>query len=89
MLFFLEALRRQTEHLRQKIEREKLTLETLPELAVTILDYARQHGRVGMAEMIRHTGASRNTLKTHFRRLLTEGKLTKHSAGRGAWYSLP
>jgi len=89
MLFFLESLRRQTEHLRLKIERERLTLETLPELAVTILDHARQHGRVGMAEMLRRTGASRNTLKTHFRRLLTEGKLTKHGAGRGAWYSLP
>ena len=88
MLFFLEALRRQAEHLRLKIEREKLTLETLPELAVAILDHARQHGRVGMAEMIRQTSASRSTLKTHFRRLLAEGKLTKHGAGRGAWYSL-
>jgi len=42
-----------------------------------------------MAEMIRHTSASRNTLKIHFRRLLAEGKLTKHGAGRDAWYSHP
>ena len=89
MTFFLEALRQQTEHLRRKIERERLTLESLPELAVAILDHARRHGRVGMAERIRQTGASRNTLKTHFRRLLTEGKLAKHGAGRGVWYSLP
>ena len=89
MLFFLEALRRQTEHLRQKIERERLTLEVLPELAIATLDHARQHGRVSMAAMIRQTNASRNTLKTHFRRLLAEGKLTQHGAGRGTWYSLP
>ncbi|MCL2701035.1 MAG: Fic family protein [Phycisphaerae bacterium] len=88
MAFFLEALRRQTVHLRQKIDRERLILESLPELAVTILDHARRHGRVGMAEMIRQTKASRNTLKLHFRRLLAGGKLTKHGAGRGVWYSL-
>ena len=87
--FFLEALERQARHLREKIERERLTLETLPELAVRILDHARGHGRVGMADMLRLTGASRNTLKTHFRRLLAEGRLAKRGGGRGAWYSLP
>ena len=53
-----------------KVEREKIALAVLPELAVFILDYARDHGRVTMGTMINLTGASLNTLKEHFRNLL-------------------
>jgi Fic family protein len=41
-----------------------------------------------MAEIIRLTGASRNTLKLHFRTLVERGHLTKHGQGRGVWYEL-
>lgn len=88
LLFFLRALQQQKRRLATKVEREKLVMATLPELAVQIIDHARQHGRVTMADMIRVTGASRNTLKEHFRRLQEQGHLVRHGMGKGSWYAL-
>jgi len=34
------------------------------------------------------TGASRNTLKQHFRTLVERGALDLHGSGRGVWYNL-
>lgn len=54
----------------------------------TVLDHARDHGRVSIGEMIRLTGASRNTLKDHFRQLVAKGLLIRHGGGRSTWYVL-
>ncbi len=89
ILFFLRALQQQKRRLAAKVEREKLVLVSLPELAVQIIDHAREHGRVTIGDMIRITGASRNTLKEHFRRLQEQGYLVRHGAGKGSWYALP
>ena len=86
--FFLRALQQQMRRLASKIEREKLILPALPALSLRILDHARDHGRVSMGEMVRLTGASRNTLKQQFRRLVERRHLTKHGGGRSTWYTL-
>ncbi len=88
LLFFLRTLRQQTERLAKKIERERLVLSSLPELSVKILDQAREHGRVSIGDMVKITGASRNTLKQYFRLLVEKGHLTMHGKGRTVWYSL-
>lgn len=88
LLFFLRALREQTRRLAGKIERERLILSSLPELSARILDQVREHGRVTIGDMVKLTGASRNTLKEHFRVLAGAGQLVLHGKGRGAWYSL-
>jgi len=88
ILFFLRALRQQMQRLAKKIEREKLVLSNLPELSVQILDQAREHGRVTIGEMVKITGANRNTLKEHFRQMVEKGHLALHGKGRGVWYSL-
>lgn len=88
LLFFLRALQQQMRRLAKKIEREKLVLSNLPELSVRILDHAREHGRVSAGDMVKLTGASRNTLKEHFRQLVERGHLTRHGGGRSTWYSL-
>ena len=72
-----------------KVEREKLMIAALPELAVQILDHARNHGRVTIGDMIRLTGVSRNTLKEHFRKLVENGHIVRHGNGKGSWYALP
>jgi hypothetical protein len=46
-------LQQQKRRLAAKVEREKLVMAALPELAVRILDHARQHGRVTIGEMLR------------------------------------
>jgi Fic family protein len=88
LLFFLRALRQQMQRLAKKVEREKLLLSSMPELSVQILDQAREHGRVSIGDVVKITGASRNTLKEHFRFLTEKGYLAMHGKGRGVWYSL-
>jgi Fic family protein len=88
LIFFLRALQQQRRRLAVKIERERLVLTALPELAVSILEYAREHGRVTMADMIRSTGASRNTLKEHFRKLVEIRQLVLHGNRKGSWYAM-
>ena len=75
--------------LREKVERERLLLAKLPDLAIQILDHARDHGRITIADAVTVTGASRNTLKGHFKTLCERELLVLHGQGRGAWYSLP
>jgi Fic family protein len=86
--YFLRALQQQTRRLAKKIERERLLLSSLPELSVRIMEHAREHGRVSVGEIIKLTGASRNTLKDHFRKLVEKGHLTRQGGGRSTWYAL-
>jgi Fic family protein len=86
--FFLRALQQQKRRLEKKIERERIILGDLPELSVQILELARERGRVSVAEVAKVTGVSRNTVKVHLRTLADQGHLTRHGAGRGAWYAL-
>ncbi len=86
--FFLRALQSQKQRLEKKMERERVMLAALPELSVLILELVREHGRVTMAEAVRVSGASRNTIKEHLRALVEQRHLVLHGAGRGAWYGL-
>ena len=89
LTFFLRALQRQMRRLADKVEREKIVLVTIPDLALRIIDQVRDHGRVTMGEAVRLTGANRNTLKEHFRWLVENRHLVQHGTGRGTWYALP
>lgn len=86
-MFFLRSLAEQVRRLEKKVEREKLVLAALPKLSLQIVEFAREHGRVTIGEAIKLTGASRNTLKQHFRALVERGHLNQHGSGRGVWYS--
>ena len=88
LLFFLRSLAEQVRRLEKKVEREKIVLADMPELRLQIVEFAREHGRVTIGEAIKLTGASRNTLKQHFRALVERGTLDRHGKGRGVWYSL-
>ena len=88
VVFFLRALDEQVARLEKKVEREKLVLAALPELSLAIIEFAREHGRITIGEAVKLTGASRNTLKQHFRALVENNKLNQHGKGRGVWYAL-
>jgi Fic family protein len=88
LLFFLRALAEQVRRLQKKVEREKIVLAALPALALQIVEFAREHGRITMGDAIKLTGASRNTLKQHFRALVEQGHLKQQGSGRGSWYEL-
>lgn len=89
LMFFMRALQQQKRRLAVKVEREKNALAALPELAVKILDYVRDNGRVTTRDMVRETGASPNTLKATFTSLVEKGLLVRHGGGRSTWYALP
>jgi Fic family protein len=86
--FFLQALQKQKQRLEKKVEHEKLVIVSLPDLSVRIMDFAKEHGRVSIGEMVRLTGASRNTLKQHFRALVEKNYLSQQGGGRSTWYVL-
>ena len=88
LLFFLRSLAEQVRRLARKVEREKLVLAPMPELSLQIVEFAREHGRVTIGEAMKLTGASRNTLKQHFRKLVEREYLNQHGSGRGVWYDL-
>ena len=88
LAFFLRSLAEEVRRLEKKVEREKLVLASLPELSLQIVEFAREHGRVTIGDVIRLTGASRNTLKAHFRKLVERGHLGQQGSGRGVWYEL-
>jgi len=88
LVFFLQSLAEQVRRLENKVEREKLVLASLPELSLAIVEFAREHGRVTIGEAIKLTGASRNTLKQHFRALVERRYLDRQGSGRGVWYEL-
>ncbi|MEI7514409.1 MAG: Fic family protein [Betaproteobacteria bacterium] len=88
LVFFLRALAEQVRRLEKKVEREKTVLAALPELSLQIVEFAREHGRVTVMDAIKLTGASRNTLKQHFRDLTERNHLEQYGSGRGVWYGL-
>ena len=86
--FFLTALQRQMLRLKKRVEREKLMMGALPEIAAQLIELTREQGRLTMADAVTLTGVNRNTLKQHFRTLVQDGHLTLHGRARGAWYSI-
>ena len=88
LVFFLRSLAEQVRRLEKKVEREKIVLATLLELSLQIVEFAREHGRVTMADAVKLTEANRNTLKQHFRNLVARGHLQQRGSGRGVWYEL-
>jgi Fic family protein len=89
LIFLMRGLQQQKRRLEAKIERETLMLGRLPALSIAILDQAHQHGQVTMQALIGTTGANRNTLKDHLKRLVTQGLIIQQGSGKGTWYRLP
>ncbi len=83
--FFVRCLVRQKEVLEHKVAGEKLMAPLSP-LSEKLLGIVREHGRVSVREAEALTGANRNTVKNHIRRLVTAGRLVQRGRGRGTWY---
>ena len=87
-MFFLRSLAEQVRRLEKKVERERIVLAALPELSLQIVEFAREHGRVTVMDVIKSTGAIRNTPKQHFHDLTERNHLERNGSGRGVWYGL-
>jgi len=83
--FFVDCLIKQKNVLVRKIEKERLMAPLAP-LSEKILGLVREHGRVTVRDAATATGANRNTVKDHLKRLVKSGHLAKRGRGRGTWY---
>ncbi|MEM8832611.1 MAG: Fic family protein [Cyanobacteria bacterium P01_G01_bin.19] len=88
LVFFLHSLKRQKDRLEMKLEREKIMRSSLPQLSVSILELAKEHGRITTKEIENYTQASRSTIKTRINELIEMKKLARNGKGRSTWYSL-
>lgn len=88
LVFFLRSLAEQVRRLGKKVEHEKLVFARLPELSLQIVEMIRERGRSTMSEIVLATGANRNTIKHHLRKLVERGHLSQQGSGRGVWYEL-
>jgi Fic family protein len=88
VLFFLRSLSSQVERLEKKVIHEKLMLVKLPELSQSILDIAKEHGRVSISDIVAITNANRNTVKVHLKKLVALNLLAQYGTGRSVWYTL-
>jgi Fic family protein len=88
LLFFLRALQRQKNRLQLKMDNEKLMASTLPALSVSILELAREHGRVTTQGIEQATGESRSTIKARLKQLTDDRLLVRYGQGRSTWYGL-
>jgi Fic family protein len=85
LTFFLRCLVKQRDVLARRIERERI-LAALHPLDAELLELAHQHGRLTLAAAQEITGANRNTLKVHLKRLVASRRPRLLGRGRGSWY---
>ena len=87
VMFFLRSLQKQKARLETKITREKILIDTLPELSLQILELAKAHGRLTISQIVQITGANRNTVKKHLQSLVAARHLVQRGTGKGTWYA--
>lgn len=84
--FFLKSMRTQKNNLAQKIENERALRDTLPTLSRNILELANAREEITVREIENASGANRNTIKAHLKKLVEQEYLVAIGKGRGARY---
>ena len=88
LLFFLRSLKKQKNNLLQKVENEQYFIQNLPQLALDIMELAKNEGQLTTGKILQATGANRSTVKKRISELLNANILQRHGKGKGTWYSL-
>ena len=79
------CLRQQVALLEKKIQDEERLTELAP-LSRDLLQLARERGRLTVRDAVKLSGANRNTIKLHLRKLVRRGILHQEGQGKGTWY---
>lgn len=87
LLFFLRSMQKQKAALEKKLA-DELAAAKLPPLSLQIIELIRGRGPTSISEVVSATGANRNTVKVHFRRLVDDGHLVAEGVGRGVRYRM-
>src|SRR5271163_1713569 len=88
LVFFLKTMAKQKDNLAAKIKEEQALRATLPALSRQILELAKMRAEVTVKEIEDATGANRNTIKVHVKKLAEQNYLRQVGKGRGARYTV-
>ena len=84
--FFLKTMQKQKDNLLFKVKEEKALKSSLPALSRQILELAKARGEISVREIEENTGANRNTIKAHLKKLTEQNYLVQLGKGRGVCY---
>jgi len=88
LVFFLKTMVKQKDNLAAKVKQEQSLQATLPALSRQILELAKTRGEITVKEVEGLTGANRNTIKFHLKKLASQHYLAQIGKGRGVRYTL-
>jgi Fic family protein len=88
LVFFLKTMARQKDKLAAKVKEEQALRSSLKALSRQILELAKTRDEITVKEIEDSTGANRNTIKVHVKKLAADYYLMQVGKGRGARYIL-
>jgi len=88
LVFLLKTMAKQKDNLAAKLKEEQALRSSLPALSRQTLELAKKRGEVTIREIEESTGANRNTIKVHVKKLAEQQYLRKVGNGRGAHYTM-
>ena len=86
LTFFLKTMQKQKDNLLIKVKEEQALKSSLPALSRQILELAKTRGEISVREIEENTGANRNTIKAHLKKLTEQNYLAQLGKGRGVRY---
>lgn len=87
LTFFLKSMQKQKVALEIKMKNE-LAATKMPRLSVQIIELIKSRGSTSLGEAAAILGANRNTLKVHFRNLVSDESIEMEGVGRSIRYSM-
>jgi len=88
IIYFLKTMVKQKNNLANKVKEEQALRDSLPALSRQIIELAKSRGEISIKEIQDSTGANRNTIKSHLKKLTDLNYLKAIGQGRGAGYIL-
>jgi Fic family protein len=88
LVFFLKMMAKQKDNLAAKVKEGQALRASLPALSRQILELVKTRGEITVKEIEDATGANRNTIKVHVKKLAEQYYLAQVGKGRGARYMI-
>jgi Fic family protein len=88
LVFFLKTMAKQKDNLAAKVKEEQALRSSLQALSRQIVELAKTRGEITVADIEDSTGANRNTIKAHLRKLVEQQYLLQVGKGRGGRYTI-
>lgn len=88
IIYFLKTMVKQKNSLADKVKEEQMLRDSLPALSRQIIELAKTRGDISIKEIEDNTGANRNTIKAHLKKLTDLNYLKAIGQGRGAGYRI-